>query len=115
GGDVEDEGGFGVQAEVDAEVVEDAVGEVRLPGQVGLGELGPEAGRVHQGAGGDVVGVGVLPVGGQEETRPQFPQHAGQAVPRLQVGDQRAVRQAEVAAPVEAEHGGGRLGLALAD
>ena len=46
GRDVHDEGWPNVQAEMYAEVVENALGIVRRAGQVGLGELGPEAGGI---------------------------------------------------------------------
>src|SRR5262249_53487218 len=114
-GDVQHERRLRVQAEVDAEVVDDALGVKRLAGQVGLGEFAPEAGGVHQSAGGDVVGVGGFPVGGGEATRPQLPQGPGQSAAGVEVGDEAAVGQAEVAAPVEAEDCGGRIGFATAD
>ena len=103
----------GVDAEVDAEVVEGAPREVGRAGQVSLGQFGPEAGGVDEGAGGDVVGVGVVPVRRKDELRADLPQHAGETVSGVEVGHERAVGQAEVAAPVEAKDRGGGVRLAL--
>ncbi len=62
-----------------------------------------------------MIGVGVLPVRCEDDARPQLAQGAGQAVPGRQVRHKRAVGEAEVAAPVQSEDGGGGVGLAAAD
>ena len=43
-----------------------------IAGQIGLCQFGPEAGGVHQSAGGDVIGMRVLPVMRQEHAWPQL-------------------------------------------
>ena len=87
---------------------------VRLARQVGLGELRPEAGRLDELRRGDVVGMGIDPVRREQPPRPLLANHAGQLRAVFERGFQRAVRQAQVLAPVEAEdrRGGGRFACA---
>lgn len=75
GGDVDDEGGVGDVAEVGAVVVEDPLGiegraeggEARRDGHVDFGEFGVEAGVLGDAGDGEVVGVGVVGVGHEED------------------------------------------------
>ncbi len=84
---------------------------MRLAGQVGLGQFGPESGGLDQLGGGQVVGMGVDPIGGEEPSRPRLAKHAGQLRPGVERGLQAAVGQTEVFPPVEAEDGRGGGGL----
>ena len=70
----------------------------RRAGDVGLRQLAPEPGVLDEPGRRDVVGVGVFPVGGEEQPGPDLAEDGGQ---RAAVGQGRleaAVRQAEVLA-----------------
>ena len=109
--DIEHEGRLLDQPQVHAVVVQNPRGMMRLARHVGLGQLGPEAGRLDQFDRRHVVGMGIDPVGGKQQPRPQLAKHAGQRAPGFERGLQAAVRQAQVVAPVEPEDlgGGGRF------
>ena len=53
------------------------------------------------GAGGLMVWMRIVPVGGKQAVRSHVPQNTGESVSRFEVGRKRAVRQAEIAAPIE--------------
>ena len=80
-------------------------------GDVGLGELAPEAGVLDELRGGEVVGVGVFPVGGEEEPGPDRAEDGGQGAAVEQGRLQAPVRQAEVLPPGVPQRGVGRRGL----
>ena len=109
--DVEHKRRLGVNPQVDAEVIENSGWVERLARNVAPAELRPEAGGIDQGAGGDVVGMRVLPVGGEDDPRAELPKHPRQCPPALERVFQRAIRQIEVAPPVEPQHLGRRLGF----
>ena len=102
-----------MQAEMDAEEIEDACRVMGLAGQIGLGELGPEACGVGQFAGGQVIGMGVLPVMGEQKAGLQMANPARELATCFEVRRQRTIRQAEIATPIDAENGTGRRRLAL--
>ncbi len=62
-----------------------------------------------------MVRVRVLPVRGKEVARPDLPEHGRKAPPGFEVRHEGAVAQPQVAAPVQTQHGRGRLGFAPAD
>ena len=59
--------------------------------------------------------MSVLPVGGEENARPQLAQDAGELGAGGEVGFEPAVGQAEVAPPGEAENRSGRVGFSAAN
>ena len=98
-GDVEHEVGVVYFAEVHCVVEEEPFGiswwALLCPGFVYFGEFGGEAG-VDDGAGyGEVVGVGVFEVGGEEDLGLVFADGAGDGVSELEVGLYEAVGEAE--------------------
>lgn len=110
--DVEEEAGAFGDAEVDAEVVEDAAGVGGQAGDVGLGQFGPEAGVFDELGSGDVVGMGVFPVGGEEKAGADFAEDRGEGAAVFEGRFEAAVGQAEVVAPGVAEGGVGGGGFA---
>src|SRR5690348_12331977 len=104
-----------MQAQMNTEEVKDALGVMWLSWQVGLRKLGPEAGRIDQSAGSDMIGMCVFPVRSQQITRTKASQHSGQPSPRIQIRDESPVRQAQITSPVQAKKGAGRLGLRAAN
>jgi len=57
---------------MDAVVVEDALGMVRVSGQIALGELRPEAGGFNQFHGGNMIRMGVDPIRRKKPARPKL-------------------------------------------
>ncbi len=101
-----------MDAEVDAPVVVEPRRPEGLAGQVAPRELGPEAGVLAQPAGGDVVGMRVVPIRSKDITGPRLPQDARQLAAGFEGVLQAAVGQAQVLPPGEAQGlaGGTRFG-----
>ena len=100
---------------MDAWVVVDARRVPGLAGQVAFGELGPESRRIDEASGGDVVGVGVHPVGREQPSRSGAADRAGEACPGGECGTEATVGKTEILAPLDPEYGGGCGGLGGAD
>ena len=102
-GDVDQEARPLDDPEVDAEVIEDPRRVERLAGDVALGELAPEPGVLDELGRRGVVGVGVLPEGGEQEPGPDLAEDGGQG-PAVEQGRLQApVGQAQVPPPGQAE------------
>ena len=100
---------------MDAVVIENPLRIVRLAGQVGLGQFRPESSGLDKLRGGDVVGMGVYPIGGEDPSRPGLPEHAGQFRPGRKRRFQTAIRQPQVFPPIQAQNFRGGLGFSDSD
>lgn len=62
-----------------------------------------------------MIGMGIFPIMRNENTWPKLPDHAGHQPACVQVGNERAIGQAEIAAPVHLQDGVCRHRLTRAD
>ena len=86
-------------------------GQVRLAQHVRFGELGPKTGGIDQGAGSDVIRVGIFPVRREKNARPQQPKRRRQFGSRFQSMFKGTIREPQVAPPGQAKNRGGQIGL----
>ncbi len=107
GGNVEAEGGGEVDAEVSAEVVEDAAAIVGVAGDGGFGEFGVEAGVFADAGDGEVIGVGVGGVREKEDVGAEGAVEGGDAVAGFEGMGDFAVFEAGIEAGDAEDFGGG--------
>ncbi len=86
-----------------AEVIQDACGVEWVAGDVGLGQLAPEPRVLDQLGCGRVVGVGILPEGGEDKTRPDLAEYGRKGAAIEETGFQASIGQAEVLPPGTAD------------
>ena len=102
-------------SQMHAEVIENPRRVKRLAGDVRFGELAPESGVFDQLGRGGVVGVGVLPVGREDQPRPHLAKNGRQGPAMKQRGLEAPIGKAEVLPPGASQRGVGRGGLCSRD
>ena len=98
--------------QMDTEVMHQQRGPERITGQVRAAQFGPESGIITQAAGRNMIRVGVLPVRGENDLRPDGSKDLSQLSTSLQSRLQTAVRKIEIGSPGKAQEFRGRLSFA---